>query len=137
MNKPIKTYDSYEVVLVPFPFIDRSSNKKRPALVLSSSSHFNMKAGASVMAMITTATHHPWPLDIPIEDLKAAGLPVPSIRPLPKLHLFAKIALFGIFCAKFFDHVSSHALKILQKICTKSANFFKQSEFRKRSSEMH
>ena len=31
------------------------------------------------MAMITTAMHHPWPLDVSIEELKAAGLPVPSI----------------------------------------------------------
>ena len=79
MKKLIKTYDSYEVVLVPFPFTDHSSQKRRPALILSSSFHFNMKAGASAMAMITTAAHHPWPLDIPIHELKAAGLPVPSI----------------------------------------------------------
>src|SRR4051812_18464723 len=79
MKRPIKTYDCFDVILVPFPFTDHASSKKRPALVLSSSVHFNMKAGASVMAMITTATHHPWPLDIPIHDLKAAGLPVPSM----------------------------------------------------------
>lgn len=79
MKKPIKTYDSFEVVLVPFPFTENSNSKKRPALVLSSSFRFNIKAGASVMAMITTAIHHPWPLDIPIEKLEIAGLPVPSI----------------------------------------------------------
>ena len=79
MKKPIRTYNSFDVVLVPFPFTDSLSNKKRPALVLSSSFHFNMKAGTSVMAMITTAVHHPWPLDIPVNDLKAAGLPVPSV----------------------------------------------------------
>jgi len=32
-----------------------------------------------------------------------------------------------------FDHVFTHALKILQKICAKIANFIKQSKFRKRS----
>jgi len=30
------------------------------------------------MAMITSAAHPPWPLDCPIADLKAAGLPAPS-----------------------------------------------------------
>lgn len=79
MKKHIKTYDSFEVVLIPFPFTDNASSKKRPALILSSSIHFNRKIGASVMAMITTSAHHPWPLDIPIADWKAAGLPVPSI----------------------------------------------------------
>jgi mRNA interferase MazF len=31
------------------------------------------------MAMITTATHRPWPLDVSIVDLAMAGLPAPSI----------------------------------------------------------
>jgi mRNA interferase MazF len=30
------------------------------------------------MAMITSAHHPPWPLDCPIADLEAAGLPAPS-----------------------------------------------------------
>ncbi|MBF0195885.1 MAG: hypothetical protein HQL71_15100 [Magnetococcales bacterium] len=37
-NKLTKvTYDVYDVVVVPFPFTDRSTSKRRPALVLSSS----------------------------------------------------------------------------------------------------
>lgn len=79
MKKHIKTYDSLEVVLVPFPFIDNGNGKKRPALILSSSLHFNIKIGASVMAMITTAGHNPWPLDVSIDHLEEAGLPSPSI----------------------------------------------------------
>ncbi len=31
------------------------------------------------MAMITSKRHAPWPLDWPIQDLEAAGLPVPSV----------------------------------------------------------
>jgi len=53
------------------------------------------------------------------------------IRHLSKLHLLAKIALFGIFAIKFFDHVFTHALKILCQICAKIANFIKQSEVSK------
>ena len=41
------------------------------------------------------------------------------------------IALFGILAAKFFGHVE-HMLKIFQQICTKMANFIKQSALRKR-----
>jgi mRNA interferase MazF len=66
-------------VLIPFPFIDNPEGKKRPALILSSSAQFNMKIGASVMAMITTAGHNPWPFDIQIKDIEAAGLTSPSI----------------------------------------------------------
>jgi mRNA interferase MazF len=78
MKKLTKTYDLFEVVLVPFPFTDSAEVKKRPAIVLSSRS-FNQQSSASVMAMITSATHSPWPDDVHIRDLSAAGLPVESI----------------------------------------------------------
>jgi mRNA interferase MazF len=31
------------------------------------------------MAMITSAANAPWPLDVTIKDLDAAGLPAPSV----------------------------------------------------------
>ena len=71
-------YDAYDVVVVPFPFTDRSTNKRRPALVLSDRDTFNTAVGQSVLAMITSLGNAPWPLDVPIEDLDAAGLPAPS-----------------------------------------------------------
>jgi mRNA interferase MazF len=79
MKKPTVTYNQFDVLLVPFPFTDSAHSKQRPALVLSTANSFNAKADASVMAMVTTATHHPWPLDMAIEDLSSAGLPVPSV----------------------------------------------------------
>ena len=72
-------YEAFDVVLVPFPFIDSSQAKRRPALILSSSAHFNHVAEASLMAMITSKTHSPWPLDVEIVDLNSCGLPVKSI----------------------------------------------------------
>ena len=73
------TFERYTVVRVPFPFTDRNATKNRPALVLSDAVHFNTPAGHSVMAMITSQGNAPWPLDCPIADLKAAGLPAPSL----------------------------------------------------------
>lgn len=72
-------YDRFDVVIVPFPFTDKAQVKRRPALVLSSHAAFARKAGHSVMAMITSAQNPPWPLDVPISDLDAAGLPAPSV----------------------------------------------------------
>lgn len=72
------TYKRYEVVVVPFPFTDRTTTKKRPALVLSSDL-FNSEVAHSVMAMITTASHSAWHLDIDIVNLVDAGLRTPSI----------------------------------------------------------
>ena len=72
------TFDRYAVVRVPFPFTDRTAAKHRPAVVLSDPVAFNTPAGHSVMAMITSEDNPPWPLDCPLGDLDAAGLPAPS-----------------------------------------------------------
>src|SRR5262245_60089302 len=79
MTRPMASFEQFDVVRVPFPFADRQAEKNRPALILSDRAAFNRVAGHSVMAMITTASHAPWPLDVPIGDLNAAGLPAASI----------------------------------------------------------
>ena len=73
------TFDAFDVVVVPFPFTDRSTTKRRPALVLSDSAAFNTQAGQCVLAMITSARHSAWPLDVELQDLDAAGLAATSI----------------------------------------------------------
>lgn len=73
------TFERYAVVRVPFPFTDRDTTKNRPALVLSDASAFNAPAGHSVMAMITSRGNSPWPLDCPLTDIAAAGLPAASM----------------------------------------------------------
>ena len=72
-------YNAFDIVRVPFPLTDRNTAKNRPALVLSNAKAFNRPAGHSVMAMITSASHNPWPLDRAINDLTSAGLPSASI----------------------------------------------------------
>lgn len=79
MKRPTVIYDAFDVVRVPFPFTDRQATKNRPALVISNAKVFNRTAGHSVMAMITSADHSPWPMDCPIDDLATAGLPSASI----------------------------------------------------------
>ena len=79
MKKPLNHYDVFDVVVVPFPFIDSSETKKRPAIVLSSHEAFNKSSRSCVLAMITSATHTPWPCDVTITDLQTAGLPVKSL----------------------------------------------------------
>lgn len=73
------TYEAFDVVVVPFPFTDRVTSKRRPALVLSDAQSFNCQVGHAVLAMITSAKNSDWPLDVEIQDLDAAGLPSASI----------------------------------------------------------
>lgn len=74
-------YKQWEVVAVPFPFVDSIQRKKRPVLVLSNSK-FNKTNKHFIGAMITTAKGVKWENDIEIDDITTAGLPVKSfIRP--------------------------------------------------------
>ncbi len=73
------TYDQLDLVRVPFPFTDRDATKVRPALILSCAATFGTPAGHSVLAMITSAKHSTWPLDVPIQDLTPTGLSAPSL----------------------------------------------------------
>ena len=70
-------YDRWDVAIVPFPFAERSGIKRRPALVLSARL-FN-QAGHSVLCMVTSASHTPWPGDTTLTDLFSAGLNAPCI----------------------------------------------------------
>ncbi len=65
--------DHWQVVAVPFPFMERPAVKRRPALVISAR-QFNAANGHSVMAMITAAMLDHWPSDYAITKPREAGL---------------------------------------------------------------
>ncbi len=69
--------EEWDIVAVPFPFVDKTAAKRRPALALSKKT-FNQN-GHTVFAMITSSAHHPWPGDTEIVHREAAGLPVSCI----------------------------------------------------------
>ncbi|MEM9510354.1 MAG: type II toxin-antitoxin system PemK/MazF family toxin [Cyanobacteria bacterium P01_E01_bin.35] len=70
-------YKLHDVVVVPFPFTDRDATKRRPTLVVSDPKSLNIDK--SILAMITSSSHQPWPLDVTIQNLAEAGLKSPSI----------------------------------------------------------
>lgn len=70
--------EPWDVVRVPFPYVDRPTLQHRPALVIAPDDTADAHALIWV-AMITSATHHRWPGDMPVSDLRQAGLPIASI----------------------------------------------------------
>ena len=117
MSKPINTYDSYEVVKVPFPFTDTNTSKVRPAVILSTAKHFNAPMGMSVLAMITSMkpAKDLWFVDVVIEDLSAAGLPFPSLVRFKLFTLDHRIVLgrLGKLAAADQHHVRRKLQEIL------------------------
>ncbi len=67
----------WDAVVVPFPFSERADTKRRPAPALSTTA-FN-ESGHTVLAMITSKSHPPWPGETGIETLEPAGLKTPCM----------------------------------------------------------
>lgn len=85
-------FERFDVVTVPFPFVDRDAAKRRPALVVSSSP-FTFAHPAAILAMITTASGSVWPSDVAIDDLGAAGLKNASVVRMKLFTLDKKLIL--------------------------------------------
>lgn len=64
--------EPWDVVVVPFPFTEKQGDKRRPAVVISNEV-FN-RSGHTLLAMITSQAHSPWPGDTVITNPGAAGL---------------------------------------------------------------
>ena len=72
-------FERGDVVLVPFPFSDQSTSKKRPAVIISSNRHNELSSDVIIMA-ITSKTHKTDdPGEYVIDDWKNAGLVKPSL----------------------------------------------------------
>ena len=72
------TFEQGDVIKVPFPYTDRPTRQSRPALVVSTR-RLEELHGLLWVVMITSAENRRWPDDVPVADLKLAGLPVPSL----------------------------------------------------------
>ncbi len=74
----------FDVVVVPFPYIDRLAEKRRPALVVSRQAP-HARLGRVWVAMITSGVETEGFADVVLTDLLAAGLPAPSLVRASKL----------------------------------------------------
>ena len=66
------------VIRVPFPYTDKATRQRRPALVVSSPALADAHALLWVL-MITSAENRSWPSDVNITALEKAGLPSASV----------------------------------------------------------
>ena len=73
MSGPFVICDHWQLVSVPFPFMEKPAVKRRPALVISNRT-FNRSNSHTIMAMITAAALEPWPSDYPLLRPGQAGL---------------------------------------------------------------
>ena len=107
-------YKKGDVVVLPFPFTDKSSAKRRPALVLSQN-RFNTDTQQSIFAMITSAKNSSWASDIAITDTPSAGLNNDSIVRLKIFTLENQfiIRCIGALCNKDLAAVNQELNKVI------------------------
>jgi mRNA interferase MazF len=86
-------FEKGAVVRVPFPYTDRSTRQRRPALVVSPSG-VGEAAELLWVVMITSAENRPWPGDVSLgAAYRDSGLPAPSvIRPCKIATIEARLA---------------------------------------------
>ena len=97
-----------DVVRVPFPYTDRTTRQRRPALVISAAD-LQHRHGLTWVLMITSVTHRSWEGDVEITDLAQAGLPAPSVV------RSAKIATIDSRDADYLGCVSTQVLGGVQR----------------------
>ena len=97
-----------DVVKVPFPYTDRPTRQRRPALIVSSPD-LQRGHGLSWVLMITSAANRGWKGDVDIADITLAGLPAPSVVRT------AKIATIDSRDADHLGRVSVEVLQLVQR----------------------
>ncbi len=76
------SFEQGDVIRIPFPYTDRATRQRRPALVVSAGG-IGEDNSLLWVVMITSAENRPWPGDVSLgKSYEDAGLPAPSvIRP--------------------------------------------------------
>jgi mRNA interferase MazF len=77
-------FEPGDIVKVPFPYTDRATRQRRPAMVVSAPA-LEDDHGLLWVVMITSAENRAWPDDIAITELAETGLPVPSLIRVAKI----------------------------------------------------
>lgn len=72
-------YEFGDVVLVPFPFTDQTTSKKRPAVVISSNAYQRKRSDLILIAVTSQANPATSFGEMTITEWQAAGLIKPSI----------------------------------------------------------
>jgi mRNA interferase MazF len=76
-------YSFGDIVLVPFPFTDQSTAKKRPAVIVSSDAYNQNRPDVVIMAVTSQTRSAVYFGDISVENWNQAGLLKPSlIKPI-------------------------------------------------------
>ncbi len=82
--------DQGDIVLVPVPFTDLSSQKRRPVIVVSNNAYHSRSADVVVVAMTSNPTQSPYSFSLTSLDLVEGALNRPGTVRADKVYTLAK-----------------------------------------------
>lgn len=111
-------YKQREIVLVPFPYSDLSSSKRRPVLIISNDSYNKSYSDILVVVITSNLFKDDYSAELHNDDLELGMLPEPSIIKCHKLFTIDQsqvLKRFSIVKEKKFDEVIVLLNKLVQK----------------------
>lgn len=103
-------YKQGDILLVPIPFSDLTSNKKRPVLVLSNNDYNNRTDDIIVAAITSNLTTKDFTVFITEKDLQEGNLSVDSCIRVDKIYTISQSIII-----KKFGVVKSEITKIVRE----------------------
>lgn len=110
------TFSQGDILLIPIPFTDLSSSKKRPVIVISNDQYNSLFEDIIVVAVTSNLASVRFSIPINNTDLNEGELKVPSlIRPdkIYTLHKGIAVKKFGRASGKMIGEIKSAITKII------------------------
>jgi mRNA interferase MazF len=86
-----------DIVLIPIPFTDLSSRKRRPVIVVSNDAYNRSTADMVVVAMTSNPAHGEYSLPIDTPDLAAGSLNRPGIIRVDRIYTMSQSLIVKTF----------------------------------------
>jgi mRNA interferase MazF len=112
------TLNQGELVLIPVPFTDLSSQKRRPVILISNTNYNRISRDVLVVAVTSNLTALPHSLLLANEDLSSGTLNRPSMIRADKIYALEKTLIvksFGIVKPEVVERICSEIQAILDR----------------------
>lgn len=107
-----------DIVLIPIPFTDLTSQKKRPAVVISSNSYNNTHEDIVVVALTSNVEPRDFTIMVASENLEEGSLKVKSMIRVDKIYTLNKsivIRTFGRVNSEILSKIRASLLQIIEQ----------------------
>ncbi len=111
-------YKQRDILIIPIPFTDLTTNKRRPVVVLSNDYYNNGTEDIVVIAVTSNIEQKEYSIQISNHDIEEGALPRQSMIRVDKIYTLSKsivIKKFGILRNETFKRVRDALIKLISQ----------------------